>query len=200
MDIAGDLVVKSQDWPGAEDIAERIKLTIPQEIRGSDEGEEQPIPPQAMQQMQQMKAQLGETAGRLQAAQTALQERDQEQGQSVEKAQADMMKAQNEATKLEIEKYRADTERLKVEQDGQRVNADVDTQRVETEGAANVDQALSMLAQAMAQLAEGQQMFLAGLAQVGAMVAAPRKSQLIFDESGMPVEAVSTVVPPETIQ
>ncbi len=38
MDIAGDKVVKAMDWPGAEEIAERIARTIPPEIRGDEEG------------------------------------------------------------------------------------------------------------------------------------------------------------------
>ena len=33
MEIAGDKVVKSMDWPGADEIAERIKRTIPPELR-----------------------------------------------------------------------------------------------------------------------------------------------------------------------
>jgi hypothetical protein len=39
MDIAGDKVVKAMDWPGADDIAERIKRSIPTELRGDDDGE-----------------------------------------------------------------------------------------------------------------------------------------------------------------
>lgn len=68
METAGDLVIGNQDWPGAEEIAERIKRRIPPEIIG-DENEEGPpaIPPQVQQRMQQME-QL------LQQAQQALQE------------------------------------------------------------------------------------------------------------------------------
>ena len=52
MDIAGDKVVKAMDWPGAEEIAERIKRTIPPEI--TQDEEEGQIPPQLQMQMQQM--------------------------------------------------------------------------------------------------------------------------------------------------
>lgn len=52
MDIAGDKVVKAMDWPGAEEIAERIKRTIPPEI--TQDEEEGAIPPQLQMQMQQM--------------------------------------------------------------------------------------------------------------------------------------------------
>lgn len=67
MDIAGDKVVGNLDWPGADEIAERIKRTIPPQIVGADDDEQQQIPPQVQQQMAQMQ-QL------LQQAQQALQE------------------------------------------------------------------------------------------------------------------------------
>ncbi len=54
MDIAGDKVVKAMDWPGAEEISERIKRTIPPELtREQGEGEEDDLPPQVTQQLEQ---------------------------------------------------------------------------------------------------------------------------------------------------
>ena len=53
MDIAGDKVVTAMDWPGAEEIAERIKRTIPAEITQDDGDEEQPIPAHVQEQMNQ---------------------------------------------------------------------------------------------------------------------------------------------------
>ncbi len=32
LQIAGDIVAKAQDWPGADDLAERLKKTIPQQF------------------------------------------------------------------------------------------------------------------------------------------------------------------------
>lgn len=40
MDIAGDKVVRSMDWPMAEQIADRIEKTIPQELREGEDGAE----------------------------------------------------------------------------------------------------------------------------------------------------------------
>jgi len=57
MDIAGDKVVKAMDWPGAEEIAERIERTIPPEIRYDPDDPEAgppPIPPEIKAQMEQM--------------------------------------------------------------------------------------------------------------------------------------------------
>lgn len=58
MGVAGDLVAKAQDWPGAEKLAERLKKTIPPQFL--EEGEEGGVGmgPEEIQQMQQMLQQL----------------------------------------------------------------------------------------------------------------------------------------------
>lgn len=57
MKVALDLLVKNMDWPGAQEIADRLKKTLPPGIAEPEDGEQPPIPPQAAQmiaQMQQM--------------------------------------------------------------------------------------------------------------------------------------------------
>lgn len=49
-----DLVVRNMDWPGAQEIAERIKKTLPPNITDDGKGDKPQIPPQAQQQMMQM--------------------------------------------------------------------------------------------------------------------------------------------------
>lgn len=58
MSIAGDLVAKAQDWPGAEKLAERLKKTVPPQFL--EEGEEGGlgITPEQLQQMQQALGEL----------------------------------------------------------------------------------------------------------------------------------------------
>jgi hypothetical protein len=54
MEIAGDLVAKAQDWPGADKLAERLKKTIPPHLLGDDEeGGGTGITPEQLQQLQQ---------------------------------------------------------------------------------------------------------------------------------------------------
>ena len=62
MSIAGDLVVKAQDWPGAEKLAERLKKAMPPELQEQEEGAPPQIPPQVQQAMQEMQAALQEMA------------------------------------------------------------------------------------------------------------------------------------------
>jgi hypothetical protein len=49
MGIAGDLVVKAQEWPGAEELAERLKKTIPPALLADGDGPP-PVPAQVAQQ------------------------------------------------------------------------------------------------------------------------------------------------------
>ena len=77
MEIAGDKVVKSMDWPGADEIAERIKRTIPPEL--TQEGEEQAtIPPEVQMQMDQLGQYVEMLHGQLQQAQAALADKDKD--------------------------------------------------------------------------------------------------------------------------
>lgn len=56
MQVAGDLIVKSMDWDGADAIAERLKRTVPANIIGDEEGEqEQEIPAEVQQMIEQGK-------------------------------------------------------------------------------------------------------------------------------------------------
>jgi hypothetical protein len=77
MDIAGDKVVRSMDWPMAEEIADRIEKTIPPELRTEEEGGGKadtvdtpfgPVP------QEQLPAMLGQLKQQMDQMQQALQE------------------------------------------------------------------------------------------------------------------------------
>jgi hypothetical protein len=57
LQVAGDLVAKAQDWPGADDLAERLKKTIPQQFL---DPEDQQGPDPALQEMQMQMAALAQ--------------------------------------------------------------------------------------------------------------------------------------------
>ena len=76
MDVAGDKVVKAMDWPGADEIAERIKRTIPQELLGDEDGEQQPqIPPQVLQIVQQAQQHIQQLQSELADAKSGIEKR-----------------------------------------------------------------------------------------------------------------------------
>jgi hypothetical protein len=119
--VIGDLYVKNQDWPGADEMADRIKKTIPPEIKGVEEGEEPPPPmvqtpqgpvpvQQAAQMIVQMMEQLEQADGALKKA-------------GADKQQAEILKQQNaqaenalEAERVKIEQFNAETARFAAEQ------------------------------------------------------------------------------------
>ncbi len=68
---AGDLLVKSMDWNGADEIAERLKRAIPPQIRGEDEEQGQ-LPPQVVQVLQQAQAEIQQLQQALAEAQTGM--------------------------------------------------------------------------------------------------------------------------------
>ena len=60
MGVAGDLIAKAQDWPGADKLAERLKKTIPPQFLEDDEqGSGLGVTPEQLQEMQQQLQQLG---------------------------------------------------------------------------------------------------------------------------------------------
>lgn len=96
-EIIGDLIAKSMDWPGSEEIAERLKKIVPPEIRETDDDEE-PEPPDPMAEITNQLLIAGEQA-------------------KVEETQADTAKtiAEVEQTEAETDKTRVETRQLELE-------------------------------------------------------------------------------------
>jgi len=102
--VIGDLLIKNMDWPGAEEMADRMKLTLlpaVQQEMNKDAGAPE-VPPQVQQAMQQMQEQMGQLDHVVQAMQSELEQKEQEAGAAklaVQKAQSECI-----SLKLEIEK------------------------------------------------------------------------------------------------
>lgn len=93
MPLIGDLFFRSQDWPMAEDIADRLKLMLPPQILQAEEQEDGQDPKIAaiMQQVEQAMAQKDEV---MQAAAQKIQELAQENAQLKTAAEQAALKAQ----------------------------------------------------------------------------------------------------------
>jgi hypothetical protein len=92
MDVAGDKVIKAMDWPGAEEIAERVARSIPPEIRGDEEGKQSetvdtPKGPIPLDQVGPMLAQMDQQM--------------QQMGQALQEAQSGIEKAKIDAASRE---------------------------------------------------------------------------------------------------
>lgn len=99
--VAGDLIAKAQDWPGAAELAERLRKTIPPQLlagekdeNGQTIGDQGPqIPPEIMQAIAEGKQQIADL--------------------STENQQLKQDKM-IEFSKIKIDAYNAQTQRLKV--------------------------------------------------------------------------------------
>jgi hypothetical protein len=102
--VIGDLLVKNMDWPGADDMAKRLKLTLIPAVQaeiGKDDGDgEAQLPPQAQQMIQQMQQHTEQLGAALNDA--------------TEKLGTLEADAANRAKELMIKAYEAETKRLDV--------------------------------------------------------------------------------------
>jgi hypothetical protein len=101
MQIAGDLIVKAQDWPGSDELSERLLKTIPPQLLSNKEQQERGDQPDFNAIMQQ---------------QAQVQEQMQQAQQELAKLQQENLtlktKEAIEEKKLEIERFKAETDRL----------------------------------------------------------------------------------------
>jgi hypothetical protein len=129
--VIGDQLVKNMDWPGADEMAKRLKVTLMPEVRQMIEGEEggQPeIPPQIQMAMQQMQQQM-------QAMGQQLQEAQQAADQVRQKAQESQDRLTVDVERLRVDQYRAETERMRVEAEAQsKFMVPVEVARIGAEG------------------------------------------------------------------
>lgn len=94
----GDLIAKNLDWPGADDIAKRLKLMLPPQMQGQN--------PQLQQMQQQMQQMDGEAKQAIAQLQQVMQQKDMQ----LKSMQQDK---QLEAQKLQIDQFNAETNRMK---------------------------------------------------------------------------------------
>lgn len=116
MSVIGDVFVKNMDWPGAEEISERLKIMLPPQIQEAEQARKQGGMPPEMQAM-------------IQGFEQAMQEKDMQLQQIIgetEKAMQELaaLKVQAKSKETEnaikereagIKEFEAETERMKVE-------------------------------------------------------------------------------------
>lgn len=99
MPVIGDLMIRNMDWPGAEDIADRLKKTLPPNLQDQDENaEEPPEMAQLKQQVQQVMQGAAQKIEQLTAELEAAKSGDRYKE----------IQLQLEAEKIALDKYKAD--------------------------------------------------------------------------------------------
>lgn len=224
MQVMGDLYFKMLDVPGADEIAERLKKSMPpQLVKDDDEQEQDPMIPtpqgpmpasqvpefinQLMQQLQQAGEQLKQ-AGDIQA-----------EGQQVESAKAALntkavelsakeqmlgLREQLAQKTLEAEDARTEADRIKIISDmkimvNDAVNSLEGMKQQQEQAKAGEDGAKVAIQnqqseQKNQQVEQMQRALLEQLAQAIQLLAAPRRTVLQNDANGIPVGSVSEVV------
>ena len=97
--VIGDLMVKNMDWPGAEDMAKRLKTVLLPQVQEADKEDAPQIPPEVQQALEQMQQQM-------QAMQEA--------GAQLQQENAELKASKElEFKKLLIDSYAKETDRIK---------------------------------------------------------------------------------------
>ena len=134
MEVAGDKIIRNLDWPGADEIADRVAKTLPPGLQDPKEGEDEnliqtpqgPIPvDQVPTILEQMNAQMQEMGAQLQEASTG-----------VAKAKVD---GENQIAKAQIEAE----SRLAIARANK--EADLEIQRLANEGRSDVEELKGMV-------------------------------------------------------
>ena len=121
-----DVFVENMDWPGARQLAERLKRTIPPQVLGPDEqGQDDQMQQGMMAQQAQAQLQMQQQAAvaqiSLQEAQAKLAKAQSDAQASQQKMQLDQRKTAQEMqleaakSRAQVEKTQAEIERIRVE-------------------------------------------------------------------------------------
>ncbi len=165
--VAGDLIMKSQDYPMADAIAERLKLTLPPQIQAAI-SQEKPMPPEvqaAMAQVEQLQAAVQQQG---QLVQQAAEEAKQEKA-GADKAKADVQIAvsQLKVEEANLAKQVADFKTLVAQ-----TQLNMATQQEKTEAGNEKAELSNQLGQALADIqSQAAQLFQQYTQQLAAMQA-----------------------------
>lgn len=140
--VIGDQLVKNMDWPGAEDMAKRLRLTLIPPVQQMLDQEEnkgqQEIPPQVMQAMQQMQQQMQQMGQQLQEATQAADQNRAKMAEAEMRRDVDMARVEIDRMNAETARYRLMAE-VQTKQDQAATSADTALQVAEINADARRD-------------------------------------------------------------
>ena len=112
MQIAGDLVVKSQDWPNSEELSERFKMMLPPPVLQAMQKDDENASPemqQAQQYVNQAMQQVQQQQEQMQQAQQQLQQAHQQVQQDQQRTEVNKASNAAQTAKLEADKHEIDS-------------------------------------------------------------------------------------------
>ncbi len=166
--IIGDLIAKNLDWPGAQEMADRLKAMLPPKINDG-------IPPELTQQMEQMQQQLMSLTAENEALKS--------------KTALEMKKDQTENRKLDLETDKVKAESFKFQAEG----AKAMNEGQAAEAVTNAAQQLTVAAQSIMQTSQvmGEQM--QALAQIIVAPKVKRATAVRNEQGGFDLESVEVI-------
>jgi hypothetical protein len=124
MKVAGDLVFRNMDWPGADIIADRLAAANPM----AQIDDKSKIPPQVQMQLAMFQKQIQELTQQLQSQQMLIKQRqDVEQVKQEAETKRTLIKETNRAHEIEL-REQSDRDEMKMRVDGQAHDTVVKTQ------------------------------------------------------------------------
>jgi len=123
--LIGDLLAENMDWPGAKQVAERLKKMLPPQLQ--ERADMQNLPPEAQQRLQQVEMQLQQVTQAYQQAQQAIQT-DQVKHQA-EVTMKDRELAADAASQERELQAKMQLEQIKQESESARTLAKIDQER-----------------------------------------------------------------------
>jgi Phage P22-like portal protein len=177
MEKAGDLMFRNMDWPGAEQLADRL---------APPEAEEGGIPPQIQAQMQQMQQQYEQQLAQAQQMVEGLQ-------QELGEAQGKAADTEGKQAEIEVKRFEAETKRLELDikaQEADARRAQIEAQTAQTQaGTFQVEGVNDVIANLMG-AQQGMVQTVALLAQAAQGMNAPKRIELLRDAEGRAAGAV----------
>lgn len=119
MPVIGDLAVKAMDWPGAEEISERLQKMLPPNLKPQEDDGSPQMPPEVKAHIDQQDQMLQQASQQIQQMQAELDSKQFEQNATVEKLR-------QEQEKIDIERMKAQGD-LQLKAQSQRPNLDTAT-------------------------------------------------------------------------
>lgn len=155
--IIGDLLAKNLNWPGADEIAKRLKTMLPPQIQALDQNE---LPPEAQAKIQ------------------TLQDQMQQMGQAMQQGMGEFKKVIDELEtlkqdkalenrKLDLEQEKINLDRSKLDMENMKVTAEVDNGRMEAGATGSATNAL------LAAIASFQEMISSNMGNKEIVIQAP---------------------------
>jgi len=132
MQIIGDLMVKNMDWPGADEMAKRLKLLLPPQIQQAEqkEGEMSPEVQQVIMQAQQA---IQEKDMQIQQAEQMIQQLAQKMKELEAANQDKSVEVQVKSAELELKQQEVHISAYSAETDRSKIMQDLEKERIKAE-------------------------------------------------------------------